>query len=402
MLPEPKVHWLSSFFFFLRRTQVHSFQRLREKNGGEYERIIMMFAEEDSATLKNQLWSFLLYIYIFLSWTGAPAYFHGTPVNRVSSILMHGLRPSNVLSLWKHQYFLNAPIFLYTHVSTILPLFQGLNGAYLLEELSRHLHKPYFWKKFNLCNKDKAAYKTKSEKRKIHTHIYIYMHIYDCFPPGWHQNLQDNINFLRIAKQSSGRSHDKTKKACVFMYESSFCLHPPRLDEICVYLEVTWSQRFAKAEESKRSLKRRKTWESQVPFQIFFSEQSLFYQKHVENTLVYKMIEKKDPIFLTPQQALFSSAGHRSMKEVHACTLRLWRSNKKAKTWQLFTESQSFCCCFGTTNITTMGLTGSTEDIAVWVEHFCGQDWKVISRQNLLQLLLNSFLFFQPYCFLCM
>lgn len=115
------------------------------------------------------------------------------------------------------------------------------------------------------------------------------------------------------------------------MYESSFCLHPPRLDEICVYLEVTWSQRFAKAEESKRSLKRRKTWESQVPFQIFFSEQSLFYQKHVENTLVYKMIEKKDPIFLTPQQALFSSAGHRSMKEVHACTLRLWRSNKKSK-----------------------------------------------------------------------
>lgn len=118
------------------------------------------------------------------------------------------------------------------------------------------------------------------------------MHIYDCFPPGWHQNLQDNINFLRIAKQSSGRSHDKTKEACVFMYESSFCLHPPRLDEICVYLEVTWSQRFAKTEESKRSLKRRKTWESQVPFQIFFSEQSLFYQKHVENTLVYKMIEK--------------------------------------------------------------------------------------------------------------
>lgn len=62
------------------------------------------------------------------------------------------------------------------------------------------------------------------------------------------------------------------------MHESSFCLHPPRLDEICVYLEVTWSQRFAKAEESKRSLKRRKTWESQVPFQIFCSEQSLFYQ----------------------------------------------------------------------------------------------------------------------------
>ena len=101
---------------------------------------------------------------------------------------------------------------------------------------------PIFERSLIYATKTRPPTKQKAKNEKYtHTYkyIYIYICIYDCFPPGWHQNLQDNINFLRTAKQSSGRSHDKTKKACVFMHESSFCLHPPRLDEICVYLEVT-------------------------------------------------------------------------------------------------------------------------------------------------------------------
>ena len=220
----------------------------------------------------------------------------------------------------------------------------------------------------------------KRKTKNTHTHTYIYICIYDCFPPGWHQNLQDNINFLRIAKQSSGCSHDTTKKACVFMYESSFCLHPPRLDEICVYLEVTWSQRFAKAEESKSRA---------------------FFTKHVENTLVYKMIEKKDPIFLIPQQALFSSAGHRSMKEVHACTLRLWRSNKKSKDMTIIYQV-TIILLFWYYKFNNHGphrlytrycRMGGT---LLWTRlksHFKAEPITITSEQ---------LSFFQPYCFLCM
>ena len=184
------------------------------------------------------------------------------------------------------------------------------------------------------------------------------------------------------------------------MHESSFCLHPPRLDEICVYLEVTWSQRFAKAEESKRSLKRRKTWESQVPFQIFFSEQSLFYQTCREH-ICLQNDWKERPIFLTPQQALFSSAGHRSMKEVHACTLRLWRSNKKSKDMTIIYQV-TIILLFWYYKYNNHGpdrlyrrycRMGGT---LLWTRlksHFKAEPITITSEQ---------LSFFQPYCFLCM
>ena len=130
----------------------------------------------------------------------------------------------------------------------------------------------------------------------------------------------------------------------------------------------------------------------------YFFQSRAFFTKHVENTFVYKMIEKKDLSFLLPNRPYSHPRGTVPWKRSMPAHWDSGGPTKKAKTWQLFTKSQSFCC-FGTTNTTTMGLTGSTEDIAVWVEHFCGQDWKVISRQNLLQLLLNSFLFFNLIAF---
>ena len=139
--------------------------------------------KKTEATLKKQLWSFLLYhshIYNFLSWTGAPAYFYGTPVNCVPSILMHG---GYVHRMW--WVFQNTNIFsmrpsfcTHTHVynPTFVPRTQWCIPSWRIIPAFRQV---LFLKEVYFMQQRQGRLQNKKRKTKnTHTHIYIYIYLY--------------------------------------------------------------------------------------------------------------------------------------------------------------------------------------------------------------------------------